>query len=67
MKRRRPIAKRIAARQRLLALAHDLAPFFSRPTLETVVRGRAPELVRALPARELVAVLELAARPLQAR
>lgn len=65
MKRRRALARRIAARQRLLEIAHEFAPFFSRTSLEAIVRGRAPELVREIGEREVVAVLELAARPLR--
>lgn len=65
MKRRRAIARRIAARRRLLAIAHDFAPFFSRSSLEAIVRERAPQLVREVGEREVFAVLELAARPLR--
>lgn len=62
--KRRTLARRIAARQQLLDLAHDLAPFFERDALERIVRARAPEPARLVGDREVLAVVELAARPL---
>ena len=65
MRRRRDLERRIDARRQLLGLACAFAPFCSRCGLEAVVRGRAPELVEELGERELVAVIEIARRPLR--
>ncbi|AKF03833.1 hypothetical protein [Sandaracinus amylolyticus] len=63
--KRRTLARRIAARRRLVEMAFDYAPFFDRARLERVLRERAPGLVLLVGEREMRAVLELASRPLR--
>ncbi|UJR84159.1 hypothetical protein [Sandaracinus amylolyticus] len=60
------LARRIAARRRLVEMAEDFAPFYDRTRLERLLRERAPGLVQLVGEREIEAVLELATRPLRA-
>ncbi|WP_157068657.1 hypothetical protein [Sandaracinus amylolyticus] len=62
---KRTLARRIAARRRLVEMAEDFAPFYDRTRLERVLRERAPGLVRIIGEREVNAVLEIATRPLR--
>jgi hypothetical protein len=64
--KKRDVSRRIAARRRLHAMAHEAAPFFGRERLARMLRDRAPDLVKLVGEREVEAMVELVSRPLGA-
>lgn len=61
--KRRELSRKIAARRKLHAIAHQAAPFFARERLERVLHERAPDLVRLCGDREVQALVELVKGP----
>lgn len=61
--KRRDLSRKIAARRKLHAVAHQAAPFVARERLERLLNERVPDLVRLCGEREVQAVIELVKGP----
>jgi hypothetical protein len=55
--KRRDVSRRIAARRRLHAIAHEAAAHAGTATIERALRERCPDLVMLVGDRELEAIL----------